>query len=51
VRRRQLYPDWRWTHIAEDVVPELRRRGVSQEAVDRMLIDNPREIFSRRGGY
>ena len=51
VRRRELYPRWRWTHIPEDVVPELLRRGVSQDDVDRMLIHNPREIFARQGGY
>lgn len=51
VRRGELYPNWRWTHIAEDVVPALLRRGVSDRDVERMLVDNPREIFARQGGY
>ena len=28
VRREELYPKWRWTHIPQDVVPALKARGV-----------------------
>ncbi|MFC5950423.1 phosphotriesterase [Pseudonocardia lutea] len=51
VRRRELYPNWKWTHIAEDVLPALRARGVSEDDIDAMLVGNPQRIFARRGGY
>lgn len=40
-------PDWRFTHISEDVVPALLAAGVTRRDIDVMLVDNPREIFSR----
>ncbi|MEU6423733.1 phosphotriesterase family protein [Streptomyces spiralis] len=51
VRRKELYPDWRWTHIPQDVVPALLKRGVDQGQVDQMLVDNPRRVFTHGGGY
>ncbi|NUU21362.1 MAG: phosphotriesterase-related protein [Streptomycetaceae bacterium] len=51
VRRRELYPDWRWTHIPEDVVPALLKRGVTDEQIDRMLVRNPQRIFAHGPGY
>jgi phosphotriesterase-related protein len=38
-------------HIHNDVLPALRQRGVTEEQITTMLVDNPREIFSRQGGY
>ncbi|MEU1521017.1 phosphotriesterase-related protein [Nocardia rhamnosiphila] len=51
VRRRRMNPNWRWTHIPQDVVPALRERGVTQEQIDLMLIENPQQIFGTQGGY
>ena len=51
VRRRRMNPNWRWTHIAQDVVPALRARGVGEDDIDCMLVRNPRDIFARQGGY
>ncbi|MEZ7240803.1 hypothetical protein QYS60_23895 [Rhodococcus sp. GXMU-t2271] len=33
------------------MLPALREAGVSEADIDRMLIDNPREIFERRDTY
>jgi len=44
-------PNWHYLHIHDDVLPALRRRGVSEEQLTTMLVDNPRRIFSTRGGY
>jgi len=44
-------PNWHFLHIHNDVLPALRERGVTEEQIRTMLVDNPREIFSRRGGY
>jgi len=44
-------PNWHYLHIHDDVLPALRRRGVTEEQLTTMLVDNPRRIFSTRGGY
>ena len=44
-------PNWHYRHIHEDVLPALRERGVSDEDIDLMLVQNPREFFSRQGAY
>jgi phosphotriesterase-related protein len=44
-------PDWRYTHIPRDVVPALRAAGVTEAQIDEMLVNNPRRIFERQGGY
>lgn len=38
-------PDWHYLHIHNDVLPALLERGVTQEQVDAMLVDNPRRWF------
>ena len=35
----------RFTYLLESFVPELRRSGVSQDDIDRILIENPRRYF------
>ena len=46
-----VLPNWHYLHIHNDVLPALRQRGVSEEQITTMLVDNPRAIFSRQGGY
>lgn len=43
--KRALVPNWNYRHISEDVLPELRRRGVTEAQLDTILIDNPRRSF------
>jgi phosphotriesterase-related protein len=38
-------PNWNFRHISEDVLPMLRERGVSDEQLQTMLVDNPRRYF------
>jgi phosphotriesterase-related protein len=33
------------------VIPALKERGVTDEQLTTMLVDNPRAIFSTKGGY
>jgi phosphotriesterase-related protein len=40
-----LLPQWRYTHIHQEVLPYLLDKGVTQEQIDTMLIDNPRRYF------
>ena len=41
-------PNWHMLHISQDVVPELLRRGVSQDDIDQMLVRNPAAILPAR---
>jgi phosphotriesterase-related protein len=44
-------PNWHYLHIHDDVIPALKRRGVTDEQLTTMLVDNPRRIFTTQGGY
>ncbi len=38
-------PNWRWTHVPQDVVPAMREHGIDEAHVQAMLVDNPRRIL------
>ena len=44
-----VLPNWHYLHIHNDVCPALRERGVTEEQITTMLVDNPRRIFSTAG--
>jgi phosphotriesterase-related protein len=44
-------PNWNYLHISDDVLPALKERGVTDEQITTMMVDNPRTIFSTQGGY
>lgn len=44
-------PNWHYLHIHNDVIPALRARGVTEDQLTTMLVDNPRRIFAAQGGY
>jgi phosphotriesterase-related protein len=35
-------PNWSMTFLFEQVIPELKERGMSQEQLDRMMVENPK---------
>jgi len=47
----QVLPNWHYLHIHNEVIPALRARGVTDEQLHAMLVDNPRKIFERQGAY
>jgi phosphotriesterase-related protein len=47
----QMAPNWHYLHIHNDVIPALKERGVTDEQLHTMLVDNPRRIFERQGSY
>lgn len=47
----QAAPNWHYLHIHNDVIPALKQRGVTDEQITTMLVDNPRRVFERQGGY
>ncbi|MGE5698383.1 MAG: phosphotriesterase-related protein [Candidatus Sericytochromatia bacterium] len=49
--RSMATPTWHYLHIHHDVIPALKKRGVTDAQIHTMLVDNPRAIFERQGGY
>ncbi len=47
----QAQPNWNFLHISTDVLPALRARGVTEEQIHTMLVDNPRRILDYGPGY
>jgi phosphotriesterase-related protein len=41
----ELLPQWRYTHLHQEVLPYLLEHGVTQEQIDTMLVTNPRRYF------
>lgn len=46
-----VLPNWHYLHIHDDVIPALKQRGVTDDHLRTMLVDNPRRIFTHAGGY
>lgn len=44
-------PNWHYLHIENDVLPALRKEGVTDEQIDQMLIANPRRYFENVAAY
>jgi phosphotriesterase-related protein len=44
--RQAALPNWHYTHIHDDVLPALRERGVSDDQITTMLVENPRRYFA-----
>jgi phosphotriesterase-related protein len=45
-----LLPQWHYLHIEDEVLPYLRKRGVTQEQITTMLVDVPRQYFEGSTG-
>ena len=43
--------NWRWTYISDTVLPALRARGISEDDITRMLVDNPRTVLEGGSAY
>jgi len=44
-------PNWHFFHILNDVLPALRQKGVTEEQIHAMTVDNPKAVFDRQGAY
>jgi len=44
-------PRWHFLHIHNDVIPALKKQGVTDQQIETMLVENPRKIFSEQGTY
>ncbi|MFJ9210839.1 phosphotriesterase [Streptomyces sp. NPDC102264] len=48
--RERIAPNWHYTHLHDEVLPALRRDGVTEAQLTTMLVDNPRRYFSPANG-
>jgi phosphotriesterase-related protein len=48
---RKTLPNWHFLHITRDVLPALRERGVTEDQIRTMLVDNPRRILTPVAPY
>jgi len=48
--KRRTRPRWHYNHISDDILPALRKAGVSEDQIEQMLVRNPRAIFEARKG-
>jgi len=46
-----MLPNWHFLHIHHDVIPALKERGVTDQQIRTMMVDNPKRIFERQGSY
>ena len=46
--KRRTRPKWSYIHISDDILPALRKAGVTEDQIDQMLVRNPRAIFEAR---
>ncbi len=49
--REAALPRWSFSHLHDDVVPALRERGVTDEQLNQMLVENPKRILARGEPY
>jgi phosphotriesterase-related protein len=40
-------PNWNFTHIHDAVLPALRERGVTEDQIATMLVENPKRYFTK----
>jgi phosphotriesterase-related protein len=46
-----ILPKWDYMHIYRDVIPALKERGVTDEQVHQMMVENPKKFFDNVGKY
>jgi phosphotriesterase-related protein len=42
---------WKYTCITDEIIPDLRARGVSDEDIDTMMVKNPKKILAGGAAY
>ena len=41
----RMVENWKPSHVFKNIIPALKKAGVSQEKINAMLVDNPRKFF------
>lgn len=45
---KELLANWHPTHVFDNIVPQLKKAGVTDEQVETIFVDNPRRLFDPR---
>ncbi len=48
--RAKHFPNWHFNYVSDTVIPELRKRDVSEAQIHQMMVENPKRILVRRKG-
>ncbi len=46
-----MVANWHCGHILQDVVPDLKKMGVSEEQIELMLVENPKRFFGHWASF
>jgi phosphotriesterase-related protein len=49
--KRERMTNWHYLYITQDILPALRARGVAEDQITAMVVDNPRRVFEAQGSY
>ena len=44
---KKYYPKWSMTYILDEIIPELKKEGVTEDHIQTMMIENPQSWFNR----
>jgi phosphotriesterase-related protein len=44
-RMMEASPNWHYAHICKNILPALRKGGVSEQTIRTLTVDNPRNYF------
>lgn len=47
---KKLLANWTPTHLFENILPALRRGGVTEASIQKMLVENPKRLFGGKSG-
>ena len=48
---RAMMTQWSYLHIHDDVLPHMRKQGVTEAQIDTMLVETPRRYFEHATAY
>ncbi len=45
----KIMPNWKMTHLFENIFPELKRMGMTEADIETIISDNPKRYFAQAG--
>jgi phosphotriesterase-related protein len=43
---REIMPNWSYAHVFKNIIPDLKRAGISDDSIDAMMVRNPRRLLA-----
>lgn len=44
----EIMANWQPTHLFENIIPQLREKGITEETIDKLFIHNAKTLFSKK---